>query len=251
MHALWFIAFAWLFFGGTTMPAKRANRKAKSLPRQHLEYLDELFHKVQTSGSQVCEVIEPPTNYKSPQFALRCLPRFYYLDPLTRFPTAVKCPRCEVVGTLLTFGQPHRLRTIFDLPRPIWMRQARYRCTRCKGTPRAAKCLLLGVAREHFRVYLTQESGITERCLLHVLHLLEEGVAYNKVSKDFGLLYDDALQVTFRIYQAECALKSRLGVTLDKVDLSEYSALTKPPSVTLLRTFFLRYFEKLKLLYAD
>ena len=69
------------------------------------------------------------------------------------------------------------------------------------------------------------------------------------------LLYDDALQVTFRIYQAECALKSRLGVTLDKVDLSEYSALTKPPSVTLLSprvtTFVLRYFEKMKLFYAE
>ena len=32
MHALWFIVFAWLFFGGTTMRAKRANRKVKLLP---------------------------------------------------------------------------------------------------------------------------------------------------------------------------------------------------------------------------
>ena len=43
MHALWFIVFAWLFLGGTTMPAKRASRKVKSLPRQHFEYLDEWF----------------------------------------------------------------------------------------------------------------------------------------------------------------------------------------------------------------
>ena len=136
------------------MPAKRANRKVKSLPRQHLEYLDEFFHKVQTSGSQLCEVIEPPTNVTSPQFVLRCLPRFFYLDPLTRFLTAVMCPCCEVTGTLRTFGQPHRLGRILDLPRPIWMRQARYRCTLCKGTPRAAKCLLMGVACEHLRVVM-------------------------------------------------------------------------------------------------
>ena len=74
MNALWFIPFASLFFGGTTMPAKRADRKVKSLPRQHAEYLDELFHKVQTSGSQLGEVIEPPTNSKSPQFALDACP---------------------------------------------------------------------------------------------------------------------------------------------------------------------------------
>ena len=147
MHALWFTVFAWLFFGGTTMTAKRANCKVKLLPRQHLEYLDELFNKVQTSGSPLCEVIELPTNSKSPRFALTCLPRFFYLDPLTRFPIAVRCPHCEVIGTLRTFGQPHRLRRTFDLPKPIWMRQARYRCTRCKGTPRAAKCLLMSVGR--------------------------------------------------------------------------------------------------------
>ena len=110
-HTLWFIVFAWLFFEGTNMPAKRANRKLKSLPRR----------------------------------------------------------------------LPHRLRRSFDLPRPIWMRQARYRYTRCKGIPRAPNCLLMGVAREHFFVYLTQESGIKERCLLHVLHLLEEDVPYKKV----------------------------------------------------------------------
>ena len=56
-----------------------ANHKVKSLPRQDLEYLDEFFHKVQSSGAQLCEVIEPPPNTRAPQFALRCLPRFLVL----------------------------------------------------------------------------------------------------------------------------------------------------------------------------
>ena len=89
----------------------RGNRRVKSLPRQHLEYLEELFHRVQTTGSQLCEVLEP-TNYNSPQFALRCLPGFYDSDPMTRsyyhlvdlcnryivhiHPTSVLCPRRHV-----------------------------------------------------------------------------------------------------------------------------------------------------------
>ena len=62
MHALWFLVFAWLFFGGATMPAK--NCKVKSLSRHDLEYSNEVFHKVPSSGAQLCEVIEPPQNFE-------------------------------------------------------------------------------------------------------------------------------------------------------------------------------------------
>ena len=164
MHALWFIVFAWPFFGGTTMPAKSANRKVKSLPRQHLHYWDAWFHKVQTGESQLCEVIEPPTKSKSEHFALRCLPTFYCLDPWRRFPTSVMCPRCEVAGTLRTFGQLHRLRRILDLPRPLWMGQARYRRTRCKGTPRAAKFLLMNTLGSTQRNRVGSLNGVCFMC---------------------------------------------------------------------------------------
>ena len=70
MKALWFIVFAWLFFGGTTVPAKRANREVKSLPTEHLDCLDELFHKVQGSGTESWEVMEPPGNAHASRFAV-------------------------------------------------------------------------------------------------------------------------------------------------------------------------------------
>ena len=173
MKALWFIVFAWLFFGGTTVPAKRANREVKSLPTEHLDCLDELFHKVQGSGTESWEVMEPPRNAHASRFALHCLSRFMCLDPLTRLPTEVLCPRCVVGGTLRTFGQPPRLRRIFNLPSPFWMRQAMYRCAKCNGTPRASRCLLKGIAREHFRVYLTRETRLMERRLLHCLGVID------------------------------------------------------------------------------